>query len=182
MSIGPVGQAPMSELLVPYDPTALTQKVERRRRLMRSRLFSLGITIIILVLLYLWQRDQLGGAGFFAVYGLVLGISLAWFLVSLMRYRRSRGELTTMGAGTAIRIGPPGIQVAGLAAPWSAVAAVDTVKGRLGSEPSLRLTLADGRTSQVPLEQVSIYPATLDGSVRAFSAGRFGVDLNALDS
>ena len=57
-----------------------------------------------------------------------------------------------------------------------------TVKGGLGREPLLRLNLSDGRTSTVPLDQVTVFPATLDTTVRAFSSGRQGVDLSALES
>ena len=72
--------------------------------------------------------------------------------------------------------------MAGLAAPWAQVASVTTVKGGLGRDPLLRLTLSDGRTSTLPLDQVTVFPATLDTTVRAFSGGRHGVDLSALDT
>jgi hypothetical protein len=87
-----------------------------------------------------------------------------------------------LGSGTAIRIGPPGIQVAGLSASWPEVAAVGTVKGGLGRNALLRLTTSDGRRADVPLDQITVFPATLDSTVRAFSAGRHGVDLSALES
>ena len=73
-------------------------------------------------------------------------------------------------------------QVAGLSASWPEVAAIDTVKPGLGRGPRLRLTTGDGRRGDVPLDQVTVFPATLDSTVRAFSAGRHGVDLSALES
>ena len=174
--------APISELLVTYDPGALNDKVQRRRRLVRSRLTSLVITVVIMVAIYLWQRARLQGAGFFTVYGLVFAVSIAWFVGSYLAYRRARAQLTAIGTGTAIRIGPPGIEVAGLAAPWSQVTSVGTVRPGRTRAPVLRLLLTDGRRADLPLDQVVVYPATLDGTVRAFSGGRFGVDLAALDS
>ncbi len=174
--------SPFHELVVDYDPGELAQKVARRRRLVRSRLLSLGITIVIMVVIYLWQREQLRGAGFFAVYGLVFGISIAFVIVTLIGYLRARRQLTSIGSGTAIRIGAPGIQIAGLAAPWSQVAVVDTVKGGIGRGPALRLTLTDGRSAALPLDQVTVFPATVDTTARAFSGGRHGVDLGALES
>ena len=65
---------PITELLVPYDPGPLTEKVARRRALVRSRIFSLVITVAVLVAIYFWQRDQLQGNGFLIVYGVVVGI------------------------------------------------------------------------------------------------------------
>ena len=37
--------SPISELIIPYDPEPLAEKVERRRRLVRSRVISLVITL-----------------------------------------------------------------------------------------------------------------------------------------
>jgi hypothetical protein len=177
VSIGPI-----QELVVPYDAGPLAQKVARRRQLMRSRLISLGITIAVLVVFYLWQRDQLRGAAFLVLYAVVLLVSFAWFAVFLIGYLRARQELASVGSGTAVRIGPPGVQVAGLAAPWHEVTSLGAVKGGLGRSPVLRLTLTDGRQASVPFEQLSIFPATLDSTARAFSGGRFGVDLSAFDT
>lgn len=177
MSTGPI-----SELVVPYDPGPLAEKVARRRRLVRSRLFSLGITVALLLLIYLWQREDLQGAVFVVLYALILGISLALLGASVALYVLAKREFAALGSGIAIRIGPPGIQVAGLSPSWPEVAAIDTVKGGLGRNPQLRLTTTDGRRANVPLDQVTVFPATLDSTVRAFSAGRHGVDLSALES
>jgi hypothetical protein len=177
VSIGPI-----QELVVPYDAGPLMEKVARQRRMMRSRLLSLGITLVVLVVIYLWQRDQFGGAGFLAICGVVLLISVVWFAVFLVGYLRARQELASVGSGTAVRIGPAGVQVADLAASWNEVASLGAAKGGLGRSPLLRLSLTDGRTASVPFDQLPAFPATLDSTARAFSGGRFGVDLSALDN
>lgn len=174
--------SPISELIIPYDPEPLAEKVGRRRRLVRSRVISLGITIALLVLIYLWRREDMQGAAFITIYVLVLGISLAWLAASIVLYFLARREMATQGSGIAIRIGPPGIQVAELASAWPQVAAIDTIKGGFARGPRLRLALADGKQATVSLDQVKVFPATLDSTVRAFSAGRHGVDLSALES
>ena len=174
--------APISEMVVPYDPGPLTEKVERRRHLIRARLLSLGITIALLVLIYIWQGDALRSVGFIIIVAIVLGTSVAWLAVSVVLYFLAKREVKTMGNGVAIRIGPPGIEVAGLSAPWPYVAGIDTIKGGFDRGPRVRLTLTDGRKADVPLDQVTVFPATLDSTVRAFSAGRHGVDLSALES
>ncbi|HSU35949.1 MAG TPA: hypothetical protein VLJ88_09825 [Propionibacteriaceae bacterium] len=177
-----MSQSAVTELRLPYDPGPLTAKVERRRRVVRGRIVSLVITVVILVAIYFWQRDELEGTAFIPVYAVVLGIPIVWLAVVVIQYRQTRGQLRSMGYGTAIRVGPPGIQVAGLAASWPYVGSVAVTKGRLGRSPALTLRLIDGRQSQVPLDQVTVFPATLDGSVRAFSAGRQRVDLSALEN
>ena len=163
---------------MPYDPGPLADKVARRRRRLRSRLISLGITIAVLLLIYLWQRDALTGA-FCAI---VLGISLVLIGISAALLVMAKREFASLGSGAAIWIGPPGIQVAGLNASWPEVVAIGTIKGGVGRDPRLRLTTVDGRHAEVPLDQVTVFPATLDSTVRAFSAGRHGVDLSALES
>lgn len=172
----------MTELLLPYDPGPLTAKAAQRRRVVRGRIISLVITVVILVAIYFWQRDQLEGTGFIPVYAVVLGIPVVWLVVVVIRYLQTRGQLRSIGYGTAVRVGAPGIQVAGLAASWPYVGSVAVIKGRFGRSPALTLRLIDGRQSQVPLDQVTVFPATLDGSVRAFSAGRHRVDLSALEN
>jgi hypothetical protein len=179
---GWVSLTPITELLVPYDPEPLTEKVARRRALVRSRIISLVITVAILIAVYLWQRDQLHGTGFLVVYSVVLGTSVIWLVVVLILYVRARSALRGLTSGVAIRVGPPGIQIGGLAAPWSQVASVAAVKPGLGKGPVLRLSLVDGRQSVVPFDHVTVFPATLDSAVRAFSASRHGVDLSALDN
>jgi hypothetical protein len=177
-----VSQTPITELLVPYDPGPLTEKVARRKALVRSRIISLVITAVVLVLIYLWQRDQLQGTGFLVVYGVVLGIPVVWLIVVLIMYARARAALRALASGIAIRVGPPGIEVAGLGAPWSQVASVAAAQPGVGKGPVLRLRLADGRQAAVPFEQITVFPATVDSAVRAFSASRHGVDLSALDN
>jgi hypothetical protein len=177
-----VSMSPITELVVPYDPGPLTAKVARRRALVRSRIISLVITVAVLAAIYFWQRDQLQGNGFLVVYGVVVGIPVIWLVVVLVLYLRVRRQLRTLRSGIAIQVGPPGIMVAGLGAGWPEVAAVAAVKPGVGKGPVLRLTLHDGRQAAVPFEQITMFPATLDGAVRAFSASRHGVDLSALDN
>ena len=177
-----MSSGPISELVVPYDPGPLADKVARRRRLLHSRIISLGITIALILVIYLWQRDALTGAFFFGLCAVVLGISLVLIGVSVVFLVMAKREFADLGSGTAIWIGPPGIQVAGLNASWPEVVAIGTIKGGVGRDPRLRLTTVSGRQADVPLDQVIVFPATLDSTVRAFSAGRHGVDLSALES
>jgi len=173
---------PIEELVVPYDPAQLQEKVQRRRRGMWSRLVSLAITAVILVLLYVFGGDQLQGTGFLSVYGIVLGISLAWFLGYLVAWLRTRAELRTIGTGTAVRIGRPGIQVGRVFSPWSEVSALTMTAGRWSRSPRFELRRVAGPPVSVPLNQIEVHPATLDSTARAYSGGRHGVDLTALDT
>ncbi len=182
MAIEPMSTSPISELVVPYDPGLVAAKVQRRRRMVTSRLISLGLTLAVLTLLYLWQRDQLQGVGYLMIFGVLVAVSVVWLVVVLLGYRRAKKELASVGSGTAVRMGPPGVQVAGLYAPWSDVASIGAVRSGIGRPPVLRLTTTNGTRASVSFEQIPTYPATLDTTARAFSGGRHGVDLAALDS
>ena len=89
---------------MPYDPGPLTEKVDRRRRVVRRRIISLVITVVILVAIYFWQRDQLQGTGCIVVYAVVLGIPVVWLIVVLIRYLLARRQLAHHSA-TAPRSG-----------------------------------------------------------------------------
>jgi hypothetical protein len=172
----------IDELIVPYDPAQLQLRVARRRRGMWSRVVSLGITIAIFVLLYFFGGDRLQGVGFLSVYGVVLAISLGWFLGYLVAWLRARRALRRVGTGTAVRIGRPGIQVGRVFTPWSEVTGLTMTGGRLGRSARFELRRSTGPAVSVPLDQIVVHPATLDSTARAYSGGRHGVDLSALDN
>ena len=72
--------------------------------------------------------------------------------------------------------------VGGLGASWPEVAARRGRQAGRRQGPGAAAAADDGRQAAVPFEQITVFPATLDGTVRAFSAGRHGVDLSALDN
>ena len=95
----------------------------------------------------------------------------------------ARGELRTLG--TASRSGSvrPESRSPGWPRRGPRSRPSTTIKGwPRQAARELRLTLIDGRQAEVPLDQVTVFPATLDSTVRAFSAGRHGVDLSALET
>jgi hypothetical protein len=170
----------IEELVADYDPAQVSQRVTRRRRLLISRLISLLLTAVILAGLYVWQRSE-GQPTSLWVSGVILGLTAAWALIGAVRFVLARRELQSMPSGPAVRIGRAGVQVAGLHSPWSEVVSLGAVKGGLGRGPRLQLTTTSGATAAVPFDQLGARPATLDMTARAYSAGRHGVDLEALE-
>ena len=173
---------PIEELSIPFDPTELSAKVQRRRRQLRGRIVSLVITALVLGALYAWQREQIAGTGYVTLYFVLLGISVAWCLGHLVAYLRAKKEAAGVGQGTALRIGRPGVELQGAFVPWPEVTSLSTVTGRFGRRPRFQLARVSGEPLSVPLNQMSVRPATLDLTARAYSAGRHGVDLTALDA
>ena len=60
------------------------------------------------------QPPASGAQGFVAIYSVVLGISVAWFVVYLILYLKSRRALRHVGTGIAMRIGRPGVEIRGV--------------------------------------------------------------------
>ena len=177
-------RGPISELLLPYDPVKLAETVRRRRRRLVGRLIGLGISLAILGGIYAWQRRAISeqGGAYWVVTGIVLALSMIPLLVVLLGFLRSRAELRQVPPGIAVRMGRPGVVVGTAFARWGDVVALEVVPGGPGRADRLRLRTQDGRLGVVPLDQVDVHPATLDGTARAYSAGRRGVDLTRLDN
>ncbi len=174
------GTGYIEELAVPYDPTEPLAKVKKRKSRVRGRIISLVLTVVILVVIYFWQQASFT-PGLWVVYGIVFGISLIWLSFYIVGYVQAKRDLGTVGQGIGLRIGRAGVHVAGEFAPWSAITALRVVNGKLGKSPRFRLEHAGG-VAQIDMNQLPVLPATLDTTARAYSAGRHGVDLSALDA
>lgn len=181
--MGRVSQRDSEELVVPYDAEAARSRVERWRRMVRSRLISLGISIVLMVVIFIWQRDRLMANPIptFGVYAVILLIAVGWLVGVFIAYRASRRAVAEVGSGVALRVNRWGLEIAGQQVGWQQLAALGAAKGSWPAGPVLKATRDDGAEVAVPLEQLPIRPATLDTTVRAYSGGRFGVDLSALD-
>lgn len=169
-------------LAVPYDPKPADERMARRRSQFRMRLISLGITVVIMIVIYLWQGRDLAGPGFFVIYALVFAIAVAWAVVYGVGYRMAKQERAGVGTGTALRIDRTGVELAGTFTPWAEVVALAVVGAGPFRAPQLQVSRSTGEPVSVALEAMDVRPATIDQTARAYSAGRHGVDLSQLDS
>ena len=181
--MGRVSQTGLDELFVEYTAEPAADRAGRWRRMLILRLVSLGITVVVLVALFLWQREQVvaNPVPYIVVYSLVLLIGIGWAVGTFFGYRRVRRDLTSIPSGLALRVGRSGLELAGQWQAWSDVAAIRSAKGRWPAGPLLEVARTDGSSVATPLEQISVLPATLDTALRAYSAGRQGLDLSSLD-
>jgi hypothetical protein len=172
----------IEELRVDFDPGPTQASVLRWRRLVRGRIIGAVLTVLVLAALYLWRGEDAAGPGTLIVYAVIIGLSLVWLLVYLLIYRRAKKYAATVKAGTAICIDRRGVEVAGVVVPWPEVAGIAAVPARWGRSPRLQVTRHHGDPLSVPFDHMDVRPATLDMTARAYSAGRHGVDLQALDA
>lgn len=175
--------AGIDELVVPYDPAPAAARVQRWRRMLRSRLISLGISAALLIIIFIWQRERLtvNPVGTILVYGVVLIAGAAWATFCWIALRRSRQAASLGRQGIALRVSRMGIELAGRQIGWAQLDSLTTAKGTWPSGPVLRAVSTDSSYVEVPMEQLQVLPATLDSTVRAYSGGRHGLDLSALD-
>ncbi|MDN5804575.1 MAG: hypothetical protein L0H26_08350 [Microlunatus sp.] len=171
------------ELALVHDAGGPMARVARRRKRFVSRVISLVITLAIMTGIYFWQRDQFDYTAPWLIYGIVLGISLGFAVFSFLACRQAKKIMAAVGPGLALRIGRPGVEIEGTYVPWSDLDTLAVTKGKLGHGPQLRVTtLGAVFSASVPLDQLAVFPSTLDSTVRAYSGGRFGVDLRALEN
>jgi hypothetical protein len=180
----PAGSSPrpVPELVVSYDDVPTWDRIQRYRRLLRGRLIGLGITVVILVAITVWQRERAPLAALVAGNAIILALSLAAVGVTWWLVRRARSAVATLGEGVALRVGRAGVELVGHRTRWDELAALDVVKGPLVLGPRLRLRDVSGTEVVVPWDQLDVRPATLDSAARAYSNGRHGVDLSGLDA
>lgn len=174
--------SPYEELALAHDPAAALERLAKRRRRLVSRIISLVITLAIMVALYVWRRDQFEYVALWVAYGVALSISLGFVVFSVVAWRQARKIVADLGQGLALRLGRPGVEIKGAFVPWDELGSLAVTKGKLGHGPNLTVTRTDGHSLSVPLDQLAVFPATLDSTARAYSGGRFGVDLVALEN
>jgi hypothetical protein len=68
---------------------------------------SLVITIALLLLIYLWRREDMQGAVFVVIYVLVLATSLAWLAASIVFYVLAKREASHFPDPSPATIEPP---------------------------------------------------------------------------
>ena len=92
----------------------------------------------------------------FVLYGIVLGISAALGVFSFLAWRQAKKILASMGQGIALRLGRPGVEIAGAYVPWGDLGTLAVTKGKLGHGPQFTVTRTDGHSLSVPLDQLQV--------------------------
>lgn len=176
----------IEELTVPYDGAEVQRRLQHRKGMLRMRLISLAVTIVIMIVVYVFFRERFADAGpsWIIVYALVLLLSLGWVVGTFVAYRLAKQEADGLPPeGTiALRVNRQGVEVAGTAVPWHEVQGLTVVKGKLGQGELLEVERTVGDPVAAPVRQLPVRLGTVDSVARAYSGGRHGVDLTALDA
>ncbi len=171
-----------AELVVGYNPLPAAERVAHYRQAVRSRLVWLLVGLVVVMVIYVWQRDVLDAVATALLFVVGLGFAVAWLALSTVQWWLARRQLSRVNTvqGVALRISVEGIEIADRQLPWESIARVHTAKGPPGAGVQLAVTDSEGQTSTVPLTYLDSMPGTLDSAVRAYSGGRRWLDTSGL--
>ncbi|MDO5681900.1 MAG: hypothetical protein Q4G46_03625 [Propionibacteriaceae bacterium] len=171
-----------------FDRQVLAGRAASERRRVIMNAVSLGITLVglgaVLIYVFASREGQFGNITGLATWLLSVSavISLVTLGARLVWFRRLRAAADAVGEGLALVVSRWGIQCASGQSAWESIDGVAVAKARRwGSGYRLRVDRSDGPAFDFPLEGLSSLPGTLDSSIRAYSSGRYGVDLSVLD-
>lgn len=170
-------------MLVSYTPVAMARRVAMLRSLMLRQWLGVGISLLISVVWWFIFRPEIYSLLFWLLIGSV-GLSLIRVLLSIVRLWRARRTASQVPLGPAFQIDNHGIVLASVATGqrigWPDVR---LVKGRdrlFNPGPKLEFAWQEGGRWSVPIIMLDAPPKLIDSALRAFSLGRFGLDLSAV--
>lgn len=169
---------------VGLTPLPTAARVARQRAQLRGRIFSMVISLVLLVVLFLWMKPDWEPW----VYGLVGGLwamsSLFWVVVSAVGLRRATRDLRGIGEGPVFFVDPYGLEFVWprpVAVTWDQVDALVLDGSHVGAGQNLVLRAGGEVAATVPLSYLDATASVIDLAVHANSMGRVRLDATALD-
>lgn len=162
-----------------FDPTLASARLAAAKRARTTQIVWLFVSLAISGAIWFFLREQLGDNVWFFL-GLSVAISLAQLAWAILRARWAKKDAARVGEGMAVGFGPDGIAAAGAWLPWSEVTGLAAVPATRRRSLTLLISPREGVPLDVPLDYVTVMPATLDAGVRAVTNGRRWIDFTAL--
>lgn len=169
--------------IVGYSPVETAGRVARSRSKLKGNFISLGLLVVLGVVL--WFTSPSANRLQYVLTSLTIGFViwvgyLVWRLISLSRARK---DLGLVPSGEAFRINHEGITTVHPAEtiPWPQIVEVRAAGHQRGAGPDLEVVHSGGNWT-VPLSFLDSMPGSIDSAMRAYSGGRRGLNLSALDN
>ena len=171
-------------MMVSYSPVAMAQRAARFRSLLFRQWLGVAISLAISVVWWLIFSHELYSLLFW-----LLIFSVAWsllrVLITIVKLRRARKTTSQVPLGPAFQIDNDGLVLStvpeGERVGWPDVR---LIKGRnkfFNPGPRIEFAWGSDRTWSVAIIVLDAAPSVIDSALRAFSLGRFGLDLSAVD-
>lgn len=172
-----------SGMLINYSPVALAQRTTQLMRQVWLRLVGLVISALISGFWYWYAEPRLDSPIFWLLIGTVV-VSLVRLVMAIVQQRLARRSTSRVPLGPAFQIDNHGVVLAtspeGERLGWADVQAIAGRNKRFAPGPMLEFEWGERRWS-VPIIALDARPAVVDSALRAFSLGRFGLDLSRVD-
>lgn len=171
-------------MLVSYSPVAMAQRAAGFRKLLFRQWFGVFISAAISGLWWFFFRPETFSFLFWLLIGSVV-LSLVRVVVTIIKLRRARKTTSQVPLGPAFQIDNHGVVLAttpdGERIGWPEMRVVAGRGKILNPGPRLEFAWGAGRSWSVPIIVLDAPPSVIDSALRAFSLGRFGLDLSSVD-
>jgi len=168
------------DLVIGFNPGLAAQRVALRARRIKTRLAGLGVTLVVCVWIVIWRSWSMTGPMALILFAVGLGYSLVWLMAAVIAWAVAKSALAAIPPTPAARIDRQGIGLGGVFLVWPMVAQIVARSRFWTMSPRMRVTDTAGQRYQLNLAGLDVMPATIDASIRAFSGGRFHLDVSRL--
>ncbi|WIY82318.1 hypothetical protein [Propionimicrobium sp. PCR01-08-3] len=180
-------QAPSSDgmgMLVSYSPIAIAQRAGGiRKNLDRTTIMGV-ISLIITVALYLYFKPETTSVFFWLLIASA-AYTVANIIVKFVQLKRARKSTAQVPLGPAFQIDDHGLVLStrpeGERIDWEQVTSIKGTNKIVNPGPRLEIHWDENRSWSVPIIVLDASPSAVDSALRAFSLGRFGLDLSSVD-
>ena len=176
--------APGGGMLVSHSPVAMAQRAAGFRSLLFRQWMGVAVSLGISAVWWLLFKPPQGSFLFWLLVASV-GLSLARVLTTIVKLRRARRTTAQVPMGPAFQIDNRGVVLAsvpsGQRVNWPDVRQVAGRNALFNPGPRLEFRWEVDQSWSVPIIVLDASPSTIDSALRAFSQGRFGLDLSRVD-
>ncbi|WP_341728082.1 hypothetical protein [Brooklawnia sp.] len=171
-------------MLVSYSPVAMAKRAAGiRKNLDRSTVGGV-ISLVITGVIYYFARPETTSAFFWLLVGNAV-YTVVRIIVKFVKLKRARRATAQVPLGPAFQIDDQGLVAStvpeGERIGWEQVTSIAGVNKMLSPGPRLEFRWDADRSWSVPIIVLDSSPSSIDSALRAFSLGRFGLDLSSVD-
>lgn len=171
-------------MLVSYTPVAMAQRTARLGRALIKRAIMSVISLVITIVFFVIFKPEPKEIVFWLlIFSAVMSVGqLVWSIVQRYQARKATSRIPL---GPAFQIDNQGLVLAtvpeGERIGWPEIRLVKGRNRRFDPGPRLEFGWEEGKQWSVPIIALDAPPVVLDSALRAFSLGRFGLDLSSVD-
>lgn len=178
------GVQPDAGMLVSYSPVAMAQRAAGiRKRLDRTTIMGV-ISLLITGAFYFFIRPEPSSAFFWLLIASAV-YTVTNIIVKFVQLKRASKATAQVPLGPAFQIDDDGLVAStvpeGERIGWDRITSIAGLDKLFSPGPRLEVRWDQDRSWSVPIIVLDAPPSSIDSALRAFSLGRFGLDLSSVD-